>query len=118
MPPSPLLIVGVLLALIGSYFYGRGDGAELAEAQRLRDAQVARQVFDQAQAAAAGEIAKIKVTNKHITNEVRREVLHEPVYRDCVNSDVGLRGINAALANRAESASDSKLPDPDAAGRP
>lgn len=117
MIPSPLLILGVLLALIGAYFYGRGDGAELAAAQRLRDEQVARQVFDQAQAAAAGEIAKIKVVNKTIHAEVRREIHQEPVYRDCRNTDVGLRGINSALSGLAQPVDGGKLPDPDAAGR-
>lgn len=117
MIPSPLLIVGALLALIGAYFYGRHDGSEIAAAQRLRDEQVARQVFDQAQAAAAGEIAKIKVVNKTIHAEVRREIHQEPVYRDCRNTDVGLRGINAALAGRPEPADGGKLPEPDPVGR-
>lgn len=111
---NPWIILAALAAIVGAYFYGRSDGAEIAAAQRLRDEQVARQVFDQAQAAAAGEIAKIRVRNTTITNEVRREVLHEPVYRDCINTDVGLRGINAALAGTVP-ADGGKLPDPDAA---
>ena len=114
---NPWMILAALAAIAGAYFYGRHDGGEIAEAQRLRDEQVARQVFDQAQAAAAGEIGKIKVRHTTITNEVQREIHKEPVYRDCRNTDVGMRGINAALAG-AQPADRGELPDPDAAGRP
>lgn len=114
---NPWVILAAVVAVIAAYMGGRHDGREIADAQRLRDEQVARQVFDQAQAAAAGEIAKIKVINKTIHAEVRREIHQEPVYRDCRNTDVGLRGINAALAGRPEPADGGKLPDLDAARR-
>lgn len=114
---NPYIFLAAMAAILGAYFYGRHDGSEIAAAQRLRDEQVARQVFDQAQAAAAGEIARIKVVNKTIHAEVRREIHQEPVYRDCRNTDVGLRGINAALAGRAQPADGGKLPEPDPAGR-
>lgn len=112
--PSPMLMLGALLALIGAYFYGRHDGGEIAEAQRLRDEQVARQVFDQAQSAAAQEIAKIKVRNTTVQQTLEREIHEKPVYRDCRHSPDGLRGINAALAG-SEPADGGKLPAADAA---
>jgi hypothetical protein len=106
---NPWLILAAAIALIGAYAYGRHDGSELASAQRQRDEQVARQVFDRAQAAAAAEIAKIKVRHTTVNAEVRREIHKEPVYRDCVNTDVGLRGINAALVG-TQPADSGKLP--------
>jgi len=107
--PNPMLILAAVLALIGAYFYGRHDGGEIAAAQRLRDEQVARQVFDQAQAAAAQEIAKIKVRNTTVQQTLEREIHEKPVYRDCHHSADGLRSINAALAG-TEPANGVKLP--------
>lgn len=114
MIPSPILMLAVILALIGAYFYGRHDGGEIAEAQRLRDEQVARQVFEQAQAAAAGEIAKIKVRNTTTLQTLEKEIHEKPVYRDCRHSPDGLRSINAAITG-AEPADGGKLPAADPA---
>ena len=114
---NPYLILAALAAILGAYFYGRHDGSEIAAAQRLRDEQVARQVFDQAQAAAAGEIAKIKVVNQVNRQVLEREIVEKPVYRECVNTDDGLRAINAALENRPLPAGGGKLPEADAPHR-
>lgn len=111
---NPMLILAAVLALIGAYFYGRHDGGEIAEAQRLRDEQVARQVFDQAQAAAAQEIAKIKVRNTTVQQTLEKEIHEKPVYRDCHHSPDGLRSINAALAG-SEPAGGGELPAADPA---
>lgn len=112
--PSLAMILVALVALITAYFAGRNDGAEIAEAQRLRDEQVARQVFDQAQAAAAQEIAKIKVRNTTVQQTLQREIHEKPVYLDCRHSPDGLRSLNAALAG-AEPADGGKLPAADPA---
>ncbi len=111
---NPYIILAALAAILGAYFYGRHDGSEIAAAQRLRDEQVARQVFDQAQAAAAGEIAKIKVRNVTVQQTLEKEIHEKPVYRDCRHTPDGLRSINAALAG-AEPADRGKLPEPDPA---
>lgn len=111
---NPYLILAALAAILGAYFYGRHDGSEIAAAQRLRDEQVARQVFDQAQAAAAGEIAKIKVRNVTVQQTLEKEIHEKPVYRDCRHTPDGLRSINAAILG-TEPADRGKLPDPDTA---
>lgn len=111
---NPYLILAALAAILGAYFYGRHDGSEIAAAQRLRDEQVARQVFDQAQAATAKEIAKIKVRNVTVQQTLEKEIHEKPVYRDCRHTPDGLRSINAALAG-TEPAYRGKLPDPDPA---
>ena len=111
---NPWLILGAFLALVGAYFYGRHDGGEIAEAQRLRDEQVVRQVFDQAQAAAAGEIAKIRVRNTTTLQTLEKEIHEKPVYRDCRHTPDGLRSINAAITG-AEPADSGKLPAADPA---
>ena len=111
---NPWLILGAIAAILGAYFYGRHDGGEIAEAQQLRDKEVARQVFDQAQAAAAGEIAKIKVRNVTVQQTLEREIREKPVYRDCRHSPDGLRSLNAALTG-SEPADGGELPGPDPA---
>lgn len=111
---NPWLILGAITAIVGAYFYGRHDGGEMADAQRLRDEQVARQVFAQAQTAAAGEIAKIKVRNVTVQQTLEREIHEKPVYRDCKHSPDGLRSLNAALTG-AEPADGGQLPAADPA---
>lgn len=111
---NPWVILAAVVAVIAAYMGGRHDGREIADAQRLRDEQVARQVFDQAQAAAAGEIAKIKVRNVTVQQTLEKEIHEKPVYRDCRHTPDGLRSINAALAG-TEPADRGKLPDPDPA---
>lgn len=111
---NPYIILAALVAIATAYLYGRHDGSEIAAAQRLRDEQVARQVFDQAQAAAAGEIAKIKVRNVTVQQTLEKEIHEKPVYRDCRHTPDGLRSINAALAG-TEPPDRGKLPEPDPA---
>lgn len=111
---NPWIILGVIAAIVGAYFYGRHDGGEITEAQQRRDKEVARQVFDQAQAAAAGEIAKIKVRNVTVQQTLEREIHEKPVYRDCKHTPDGLRSLNAALTG-TEPADGGKLPAADPA---
>jgi len=49
--------------------------------------------------AAADQIALIKPKNVTIQQTLQKEIYEKPVYRDCVNTTLGLQSINAALTN-------------------
>lgn len=98
---NPWIMLGAVMALIGSFFYGQhvGSNAELAKAAK-QDAIVAA-VAEAAQQAAAGEIAKIKIV--HQTNQTRleREIVHVPDFTQCHAGDAAKRVLDDALTNKA-----------------
>ena len=118
---NPYVLLAIVLAWVGSvggaFFYGRTTGIDHAVAEQTEDAALIEEAASAAQRGAAEEIAKIKVTNQVNRQVLEREIVEKPVYRDCVNTDDGLRAINAALENRPLPAGDSKLPDADAPHR-
>lgn len=60
----------------------------------------------------ADELAKLKVTNTTIKQEVQTHVIEKPVYRDCVHDDTTFRLLNDAITGkRTEGVGDSKLPE-------
>ena len=69
-------------------------------------------------AAVAHESDKVRIETEYrdVIKEVQR-VVEKPVYRECVNTDDGLRAINAALENRPLPAGGGKLPEADAPHR-
>lgn len=108
---------GLTAAAGGLYFEGKRAG---------RNEQIAKQATIDQMAAAfeqktAGIVAKaisgIKVQNRTVYQEVQREVLERPVYRECEHSPDVLRRINAALTGQpAEPAGRGLVPPADAAG--
>lgn len=109
------LAAGITVGLAGVYFEGKRAGkAECVETQ-----QIAREVAQQAAAAAteaaASAISKIRVQNRTVYSEVQREITEKPVYRDCVHSPSQLQRINAALTGEAtEPPGDRGVPASDA----
>ena len=118
----PYMILAALIALIathsGAYLKGHKAGAvaEVAKcrAQRLQDAQEASRALEaiqqqlrdreiqwaQQQQEAADAVAQVRVEYLPSKVIVKREVVREPRYRDCVVSP-GMRDtLNAALAGR------------------
>lgn len=92
------IIAAIILALVtGAYIYGRHDGRQLAEAHQLQLAEVAKTAQEAASRSAAEAIAKIEVRHITIRQEIQREILEKPVYRDCRHDDVGLSLVNEAL---------------------
>lgn len=96
---------------------GRGDGRAIEFAERATLEEVARVARDAAMDAAAEKIAKIQVVNKTIYQRATREVLKEPMYRDCLHSADGLRAVNQALTAGAESAGEGGMSSADATQR-
>ena len=95
---------------MGAYLYGRTEGAKLNEAKHVLAEERVRQSEEAMQRVAAQAIAGITVSNRTIRQEVQREIVEKPVYRDCVADPGILRSINAAKTGRTEPAGDLELP--------
>ena len=107
------IIAAIVMSLIiGAYAYGRHDGKQLADAHQLQLDAVARTAREAANRGAAEAIAKIEVQHVTIRQEIQREILEKPIYRDCRHDDIGLSLVNEALHGRR--ADSSQLPAADA----
>jgi hypothetical protein len=93
--PYVLLAAGVLaVALaIGGFTFG----VKYQRGQEARAEQLIARVRDEAQLGAAEAIAKIEIKNTTIRQQLETVTREVPVYRDCRNTDDGMRLINDAL---------------------
>lgn len=118
---NPWMILGVLLAVsvAGTTGYVKG-GQHMKneiESDIAREERIGQIAYSNALSATASEIAKIKVVNKTITQELEREIRYEPVYIDCRHSDDTKRMLDAILTGSkpGESFDQSFLPATDRA---
>jgi len=109
---NPYIIIACLLAVIGSGAGGFKLGIDHEQASQAREDQHIAQAVDAANAASAQAIASLKIVHKNISNEVRREVETNTIYRDCVLPANGVQLANQALAG-TKPADSSKLPKAD-----
>lgn len=101
----------------GAFFYGQGVGRDGQVAEDSRTAQAVLEAREQAQQGAAEAIARIKVQNTTIHQELAREVRTNTIYADCKLPAVGLRIANDALTGkRAQPAGGGELPRADTTG--
>ena len=112
---NPYIIIACLVAILGAGAGGFKLGADHEIAAKAREEKHITEAVDAANTAAAEAIAKIKVNNTTITNEVQHEIQTRTVYSDvnCRHSPDGLRLVNSALSS-GKPAGDSKLPKPNA----
>ena len=120
---NPYILLALFAAWAGSVgaagWWAHNAGRDQCIAESVRDEAVAQIASEAAASAAAAAISQIKVTNRTIQNEVQRDVIEKPVYRDagCRHDADSLQRINAALAGtRPEPAGGGLVPRPDAAG--
>ena len=92
-----LWLVGLAL-LAGTFAGGISVGKKWEEGRNAIEQNHIAEAVDAANAASAEAIAKIKVTNRTIQSEVRREVETNTVYVDCKLPANGLQLANQALA--------------------
>lgn len=106
--------VAVCGLIIASFFYGQHVGKAEQVASEVKQDQLVSALKDAALTSAAQAIAKIRITQTTIKQEVEHDIREVPVYRDCINTPDVERLLDAARANRpvAEPASDSSLPGP------
>jgi hypothetical protein len=94
-------VIAFLLAVGGSYFFGRHDGRQIERAAQARVESVAAKVRDEVAGKVAQQISAIEVKHVTIRQAVERQILEKPVYRDCAH-DAGAFGLlNSALRNEA-----------------
>lgn len=106
-----------LIFAIGVFVSGLTIGIKWEEGRQAVENNHIAEAVDAANSASAEAIAKIKVTNKTIQNEVRHEVETNTVYRDCKLTDGGLQLANKALAGEPVPAGGLKLPRIDATSK-
>lgn len=112
-----IAVVGLILSgwLARGWYEGAKDADRLeAEAQtRGLMVELANKVSETTETAIQG----IRIENRTIYNEVQKEILREPVYRDCVLPDAGVRAANQARRGAAAGQPDGKVPAGSAAAR-
>lgn len=115
---NPYLIIAALVAVLAAGAGGFKLGADHEIAAQVREQNHIAEAVNAANTASAEAIAKIKVVNTTIKQELEKEVRYEKVYTDpgCVNTPNGMRLINEALTG-GKPAGDGKLPKADAHGR-
>lgn len=118
---NPYLPLAALVALIlvgaGGFFYGgHVREAEMVAKQAKAD-EIRRNTIADAREGAAQAIAAIDIKQVTIRQRVETEVRENVVYRECVNSDAGLRLINEALTGKAQPVGGSELPGTPASDR-
>lgn len=111
---NPYLIIAALVAVMAAGAGGFKLGIDHQKANDTDKKELVSEAVDAANQASAEAIAKIRVHNTTITQEVRHEVETQVVYRDCHNTPDGMSGINSALTG-AEPASGGQLPKADTA---
>lgn len=114
---SLALAGGLAIAGGGLYLEGKKAGRNEQIAKQATIDQVAEAFGQKTAAFVAKAISGIKVQNRTVYQEVQREVLERPVYRECIHSPDQLQRINAALTGQpAEPAGRGLVPPADAAG--
>ncbi|OWQ92043.1 hypothetical protein CDN99_06705 [Roseateles aquatilis] len=114
---SPWLIIGAAALAGGAYWQGRQDGRDSQLAEAARDTVVAAIASEAAASAAAEAISKITVTHRTIRQELQRDIVEKPVYRDpdCRTGSDSLRRFNSAIPGSAQPGADRReLPASDA----
>ena len=97
------------------WYEGSKDADRLeAEAQtRGLMVELANKVSETTETAIQG----IRIENRTIYNEVQKEIVSSPIYRDCVLPDAGVRAANQARRGAAAGQPDGKVPGAAAAAK-
>lgn len=95
------IVVGVIawaLTVLGGIVWAYGAGQDSIIARQALEDRAALVIQETAASAAATAMARLQVHHTTITQEVRREIVERPVYRDCRHSADQLRRLNDAIA--------------------
>lgn len=111
---NPYALIACMVAVLGVGAGGFKLGVDHQIASQEREDKHVQQAIEAANIAAAEAIAKIKVVNTTVQNEVQHEIRTNTIYAGCKHSPDGLRLLNEALAGSIPAA-DRKLPKADAA---
>lgn len=115
---NPYLIIAALVACLGAGWGGFTLGVDHQKASESDKKELLEEAVGILSDASAKAIAKIRVNNTTIKQEVERETHTNTIYADCKHSDNGLRLVNSALTNSEPKPADGgKLPPPDTPAR-
>lgn len=113
---NPWMLLGAVLVLGATSMYSFLQGVRAERgAQAVEEAKLAA-VEERAQLGAAKAIAKIKITNTTIRQELEREIVNNPLPDTCRLSDDGVRYLNAIIEGQPLPARGIELSEADAAG--
>lgn len=98
------------LALAASFVGGYKVRADKCTGDAALIALAASNVATEASKAATAAIGKIRINYTTVKQEVLRETIEKPVYRDCKHEPSVMRSINSSLAGKPVSG--SSVPDP------
>jgi hypothetical protein len=103
--PLPWLILVFVLSAGGAFAAGDWHGHKTEkvsiEAQNARDDKLADKVAKAGRTAAAMEIQQLDIHHDQIIQPLQTEIRERVVYRDCINTDLGLQLINSAITGSA-----------------
>ena len=107
-------VIGLALVfLVGTGWTARGwyEGAKDAAAleAEARHRQFMTELANQVSTNTENAIREIRVENRTITQEVQREIVEKPIYRDCVLPDAGRMRANQARRGPAAGKPDDKV---------
>lgn len=103
----------------GAYWAGHTAGTDAQAARQQRDVDLVTKAGDAAASAAAAAINGIEVKHVTVRQQLEREVIDRPVYRDCRSGPDAVSLFNSTIpASAAEPGpGGGELPATDAAGR-
>ena len=102
-----IAIVAFVGSVGGAYFFGRSDGRELQRSEQKTIDEIVEKVQEASINAAASQIAKQEPKNVYIKQKVEKEIIREPVYRDCRHTPGGMRALTAAFTAPEDQPTDS-----------
>jgi hypothetical protein len=85
--------------MVRGWYEGSKDATRLEAEENNRELMV--ELANKVSASTETAIQGIRIENRTIYNEVQKEIVANPVYRDCVLSDAGVRAANQARRGAA-----------------
>lgn len=114
---NPYALAGGLLALIAAFGGGWWTGGQVEQAAQAREDRVAAVATEAAASSAADAISRIKVQHRTVQQEIQREVVEKPVFRDCRSGPNAVRLFNSTIPGYKPELAGSGVPAADALAR-
>lgn len=97
---NPYALLGACLLAVSLAGGGFAFGVRYQRGQQARTEQLIAQVKEEAQRGAAEAIAKIKIVNTTIKQQLETQIREKEVYRNCRADDITVGLLNDALAGK------------------
>lgn len=115
---NPWVILTVLGALGGGFFWGYGLGQDVEIANQSRITSAVAAAGAEAASEAASAISKLKVKHTTVTNKLEKEIHEKPVFVDCRSGSAAVELFNSTIpADTLDASGRGLLPAKDAPAR-